>query len=219
MTSRATTVRAGLDVVVLAGGAGSRIGGRDKAELRVGGVRLLDRALAAAAPARSAGGSAVVVGPERPPGPARGIRWARENPAGGGPLAAVAAGLVLVSAPRVALLAVDLPFVTWPALCRLSCALDGHPTAAGALYVDAGGRDQLLFGMWRTAELRAVIPHQPHGRSLRGVVAELDVAGLGIVRLPAGDEVDVLDCDTEPDLDLARCRATPAGSLHQGRSA
>jgi len=36
-----------LDVVLLAGGSGTRLGGQDKAELEVGGQRLIDRAVAA----------------------------------------------------------------------------------------------------------------------------------------------------------------------------
>ncbi|MEE4545309.1 NTP transferase domain-containing protein [Streptomyces sp. V4-01] len=75
------------DAVVLAGGAARRLGGADKPALPVGGRMLLDRVLAACPGARAT----VVVGPRRPT--SRPVRWTREDPAGGGPLPALAAGL------------------------------------------------------------------------------------------------------------------------------
>ncbi|MEV6939475.1 NTP transferase domain-containing protein, partial [Streptomyces sp. NPDC051132] len=75
------------DAVVLAGGAARRLGGADKPGVRVGGRALLDRVLAACADARTT----VVVATPRPT--VRPVRWAREEPPGGGPVAALAAGL------------------------------------------------------------------------------------------------------------------------------
>ena len=60
--------------MVLAGGRAERLGGEDKAALDVGGATLLERALAAVAPARRV----VVVGDERPT--ARPVLWTREHP-------------------------------------------------------------------------------------------------------------------------------------------
>ncbi|SDK53629.1 DUF6457 domain-containing protein [Streptomyces indicus] len=75
------------DAVVLAGGAAKRLGGVDKPAVQVGGRALLDRVLGACA----AAGTTVVVAPPRPT--VRPVVWAREEPAGGGPLAALAAGV------------------------------------------------------------------------------------------------------------------------------
>ena len=72
--------------VILAGGQGRRLGGRDKPALLVGGRTLLDRALDAVS-----GVPVVVVGPPRAL-PA-GVFRVAEDPPGGGPAAAVAAGL------------------------------------------------------------------------------------------------------------------------------
>src|SRR5690242_13694950 len=96
-------------VVVLAGGAARRMGGAAKPTLRVGGVALLTRVLAAAGGAWGVGGDPriVVVGPPELSGlvPA-GARLIREEPPGGGPAYAARAGLeVLGGAARVALLA------------------------------------------------------------------------------------------------------------------
>ncbi|MFI1091674.1 molybdenum cofactor guanylyltransferase [Streptomyces sp. NPDC020917] len=84
------------DALVLAGGAARRLGGTDKPALAVGGLMLLDRVLAACADARTT----VVVGPRRPT--ARPVRWTREEPAGGGPLPALAAGLAALDAAHAA---------------------------------------------------------------------------------------------------------------------
>jgi hypothetical protein len=81
--------------------------------------------------------------------------WAREEPPGGGPLAALDAGLRHVTAARLCLLSADLPFLTPSALDRLHAALDAEPAKDGALYVDADGREQYLTAVYRSAPLRA----------------------------------------------------------------
>jgi len=86
------------DALVLAGGAGQRMGdprGTDKAGLDVGGVTLLDRVLAAVVDAQRC----VVVGPRRPT--ARVVTFTIEEPAGSGPAAAIVHGLSMVHAPIV----------------------------------------------------------------------------------------------------------------------
>ncbi|MGW0967590.1 NTP transferase domain-containing protein [Streptomyces sp. NPDC002516] len=104
---------AGYDAVVLAGGAARRLGGEDKPGVRVGGRTLLDRVLAACADATR---TVVVAGP-RPT--ARPVEWAREDPPGGGPLAALDAGLRLTEAPHVLVLSADLPFLEEKTVRRL----------------------------------------------------------------------------------------------------
>jgi molybdenum cofactor guanylyltransferase len=88
----------GLTAVILAGGGGTRVGGRDKPMLPVGGVPMLDRVLAALAGADLR----IVVGPARP-GLADDVRVVREDPPGAGPAAATAAALDAMppSAPSV----------------------------------------------------------------------------------------------------------------------
>lgn len=105
------------DAVVLAGGAARRLGGADKPGLRVGGRPLLDRVLAACATATT---TVVVAEPRRT---ARPVEWAREEPPGGGPLAALDAGLRHVSAEHVVVLSADLPFLDEATVRRLLGAL------------------------------------------------------------------------------------------------
>ncbi|MEU8126491.1 NTP transferase domain-containing protein [Micromonospora sp. NPDC049049] len=106
--------------VVLAGGAARRMGGLDKPALPIGGRPMRDRVLAAVADAtpRVLVGAADAV-------PA-GVRVVREDPPGGGPVAAAAAGLALLDTDvtLVALLAADLPLLTRAAIEDLLHHLD-----------------------------------------------------------------------------------------------
>ncbi|MFD8706270.1 molybdenum cofactor guanylyltransferase [Kitasatospora sp. NPDC059648] len=186
------------DVIVPAGGAARRLDGADKPGLTVGETSLLDRVLAACAGSRTT----VVVGPARPTA-REGVRWTRERPPGGGPVAAVAAGLDLVTADTVLLLAADLPFLDRRTVDRLASALDGAgPHADAAVLVDAGGRDQPLTAAYRTAALRAALAAlgDPAGQPLRRLVG-----GLNRLRVADTDNV-AYDCDTWEDLEQARER-------------
>src|SRR5438270_4429815 len=117
--------------IVLAGGRASRLGGQPKPQLEVGGRSMLTAVLTALHGA----GPRVVVGPPQPV-PA-GVLLVREEPPGGGPVPALAAGLAAVGeAEVVAVLAADLPFVTTPLLTGLRERLTGD----GVLVVDDTGR-------------------------------------------------------------------------------
>uniref|UniRef100_UPI00117DF83F molybdenum cofactor guanylyltransferase n=1 Tax=Streptomyces murinus TaxID=33900 RepID=UPI00117DF83F len=135
------------DAVVLAGGAARRLGGADKPGVRIGGRALLDRVLTACAAART---TVVVAAPRST---ARPVRWAREEPSGAGPVAALAAGLRHTTAAHAVVLSADLPFLRADTLRRLLTAL-GESGADGALLTDAEGRDQPLVAAYRTAALR-----------------------------------------------------------------
>lgn len=193
------------DAVVLTGGRSSRLGGVPKPELRIGGRTMAERVLAAV---RDADRS-IVVGPAARDVPVDLVT--REEPPGGGPVAALAAGLVGVRAPMVAVLAADLPFLDAATVRMLREALAADPAAALALPVDAEGRDQLLCAVWRTAALRAALAEVggPAGVALRAVVA----AAPGPVVRIVGDGAGLppwFDCDTPGDLAAAREWAPPA---------
>lgn len=132
----------GVEVVLLAGGAGRRFGrdaaGRDKVDLLL--------------PTTLAGlprwlGTPVVVGPPRPNVVAR---WCREDPPGGGPVAALAAALPLLGGPRVVVLAADMPDGGRAVPALLAGLHDG---ADVAVLVDAQGRRQPLAAAWHTDAL------------------------------------------------------------------
>lgn len=212
--------------VVLAGGAASRLGGADKPALDVGGRALLDRVLAACAGAATT----VVVGPRRPTD--RPVRWTREDPPGGGPVPALAAGLGALPADDgvVLVLAADLPFLTADTVRALLRALtpgagepdgpDGPdapgPVWEGALLTDGGGRDQPLAAAYRIEPLRRELAllKAEHGR-LAGLPLRLLARELTLRRVtdPSGDAS--FDCDTWEDVAAARARLDGAG---QGES-
>ena len=98
-----------------------------------------------------AGSPAVVVGPVRPGFPD--VTWALEDPAGSGPLAAVAAGLAALppSVDRVLVVGGDMPYV---ALAR-DALHEALTTSDVALLVDAEGRDQPLAALWVRTSLDA----------------------------------------------------------------
>ncbi|WP_426514481.1 molybdenum cofactor guanylyltransferase [Dactylosporangium sp. McL0621] len=160
----------------------------------VGGVSMLARVVRAVLEAGAE--PVVVVGPPREGLPA-GVRVVREEPAGGGPVAAAAAGVADVgeNAAYIGVFAADMPYLSDMAIRVLLDHLDEHD---GALFVDEGGRRQLLCGVWRAGSLRQAIARfgETQGGSLRRLVEGLSV---GEVRWD-GERAPYFDCDTEEDL-------------------
>ena len=182
--------RTPFDAVVLAGAASSRLGGADKATVEVGGRTLLDRALQAVSQAERV----VVVGPARPLGVA--VTWTEEEPRGGGPAAALAAGLRVVEAPVLVVLAVDLPFVDRAVVTALVKAVQD---AEGAVVSDAAGRDQPLAGAYRTATLRARFGDLG---VIEGAAMRRLITGMSLHRLVS--DRAAADCDTWREVARAR---------------
>ncbi|SFE01690.1 Molybdopterin-guanine dinucleotide biosynthesis protein A [Actinopolyspora alba] len=176
--------------IVLAGGRGSRLGGRDKPAIRLSGLSLLDRTLDAVSDAEPI----VAVGPRRSTG--RPVRWTREAPPGGGPVAALSAGLAALPpcVSLVAVLAADHPWLSRDTLSRLLAALRRAPDSGGAVLVDTDDRPQWLVGVWRAVALGRALPEQPHGVALRGVLSPLHP-----LFVPA-EQAETIDVDTPEDL-------------------
>ncbi|MGQ4514917.1 NTP transferase domain-containing protein [Streptomyces sp. DW26H14] len=197
---------AGYDAVVLAGGAAKRLGGADKPGLRVGGRTLLDRVLAACADA----GRTVVVGGRRPT--VRPVRWAREDPPGGGPVAALGAGVRCVAADTALVLSADLPFLGAGTVRRLRDVLAAG-TGEAAFLVDGDGRDQPLVAAYRTEPLRrslGLLAAEYGG--LAGLPLRLLSQELDLVRVDA-DPLAAFDCDTWDDISAARTRIREHGTV------
>ena len=196
---------AGFDAVVLAGGLARRLEGVDKPALEIGGLTLLDRVLEACVDARSV----VCVGPHRTT--RRTVRWTREDPPGAGPVAALAAGLATVAgagaggpgaAPRVVLLAADLPLLDARLVHSLWTNSRGHD---GAVLVDPGGRDQWLAACYSRRVLETRIAEQAarHGGTAAGLSLRGLLAGLDLARVPDRDGQS-FDCDTWEDVSHVR---------------
>lgn len=190
---------------MFAGGRGSRLGGVDKAELRLDGTRLVDRAVAAVRAGNAE--HVVVVGPDHAV-PAECIA-AREDPPFAGPLAALAAGLAALPerGSTLFLLACDLedPEAVIAQLNREALTTeDGGPVDAVVLS-DPDGRAQWLAGLYDTAALRAGLAAagETANRPLRAAFDGLTI------RFAAAPAIVVADIDTPAD--LARARATRPG--------
>lgn len=205
------------DAIVLAGGRGRRLAGpgaagADKPALLVGEQPLLASVVTAAAGAGAR--RVVIVGPPRQgllagaPEPPGGLVTVREEPAGAGPVPALRRGLAEVTAPAVAVLAADLPFLRAGQLGLLLAAMGTGP---GAVLADSGGRPQWLAGCWRTGRLRAAAQAYD-GASLHGLLRPLEPALLRY-DLRAGEPPPWLDCDTPEDVRRAREWRAGSGQL------
>jgi len=170
--------------VILAGGRGRRLGGRDKPALRIGDRSLLAIALDAAGDC-----PIVVVGPPRDL--PIGVLATTEDPPGGGPAAGVAAGVAalppLPAGALIAVLAADLPGINRPTLQRLAAAVTASTQPAGqadgAVLVDDTGHRQSLIGVWRADRLAAAIALRQHWHgaplhALLSALTALEIPGL-----------------------------------------
>ncbi len=182
------------DAVVLAGGRSSRLGGADKATLRAGGRTLLQVTLDAVRGADQV----LVVGDRSPDETGDQATVLREQPPGGGPAAAIGAGLVEVTAPVTVVLACDMPRIgeVVPILLR---ALETADASVQSVVARDGERTQYLASAHRTTALRdrAVALAPLAGRSVRLVYAELAVLEVAV---PVGSTHDI---DTWDDADRA----------------
>ena len=181
-----------VDAIVLAGGAASRLGGTDKAAVEVAGRPMLAHVLDAVADARRV----VVVGPPTPG--AGGADLVQEEPARGGPVAGLAAGLDHLGPDGdvpVLVLACDLPLARHlvPVLVAAGSALHGPAARDGVVVVDASGRRQHLLAIYRRA-------------ALAGAVSSLRAAG-GVHGASMRRLTELLDVDEVPD---------PTGAAHDG---
>ncbi|MEP7016983.1 MAG: NTP transferase domain-containing protein [Actinomycetota bacterium] len=190
-------------VIVLCGGTSRRMAGRDKTRELLGGTTVLDHLLNGL----PSSWAAVCVGDER--ATTRSVQWCRESPTGGGPVAAIAAGLAhLVQADgghrqpdeRAEICVVvggDMPFAG-PALVTLADALIAQPSLDGVLATDPDGRKQPLLAAYRRGALRAALPGELAGARVMGVV---DAMATGTVACAAQFSLDV---DTPEALEQAR---------------
>ncbi len=205
--------------VVLCGGRSRRFG-TDKTRASLHGLPLLDHVLAGVP--RS--WTVLCVGPSRPT--VRAVGWVREDPAGGGPNAAIAAALPHVDSPLVVVLAADMPWAGSAALdlaealaealerSRAQPPAEVHADARAranpginAVYArDRNGRVQPLLAAYRTAALRAALPAPPENTPARMLIERVPHLVIDV-----GD--GALDVDTVADLDAALRRPPRLGTM------
>lgn len=179
--------------------------GQDKATLDVAGTTLLDRTLAGV----PVGVDVIVAGPPVSVGRA-GVRFVREVPPGGGPVAGVKAALDAIDTAVVVVLATDLPLVGALPVALAESLLGSHPTGQpvdAVLAVDASGRAQQLCAAYRAEALRDAISANgsADGAAMRAVVARLNTATLSTraLRPTRGETAEIdptWDIDTQQDV-------------------
>jgi molybdopterin-guanine dinucleotide biosynthesis protein A len=136
--------------VVLAGGRGSRLGGREKGEIRLQGRRLIDIVVGAAL---ETGSEKVIIAGDVE---AEGAVSIREEPPFGGPAAGLAAALPHLESEWILLLACDLPHA------RLLCHLlfesfrEVDPETDGLVALHEN-RVQWLAGLYRRRSIEAAL--------------------------------------------------------------
>ena len=184
-----------MTAIVLCGGAGRRFGG-DKTRADLAGIPVLDHVL----DGLPSDWPVICVGDPRLT--RRPVRWCREDPPGGGPVAAIAAALRHVDSPVVVVLGGDMPHAAGPAP-DLASRLAQGPDLEAVLGSDGDGRLQPLLAAYRTEALRGAVPQPAAGAALMRLLDSLRTL---VVPLPEGAALDV---DTTEDLDRARHRLDP----------
>ncbi len=192
--------RADAAAIVVGGGGGERLGGVSKADLMLGGERLIDRVCGALLEACGAGCVAVVPPSVRVPD---GVARTLEDPPGGGPLAGIDAGLRALGVGDdvlVVVVSVDAPGVGafLPALLEpaLREGVEGRIVRGG----DPEPFDQYLMGVYRAASLRRAIDEAVavYG-SVRGVGVRRVLRALDVERVSVSADA-CRDIDTPEDV-------------------
>ena len=193
--------------LVLAGGASSRLGGVDKPLLTVGGITLLERAVAAVDAAGAE--RVIIVGPRRERGVRPGVTFVEESPPGSGPAAAVVAGARAVDGdPIVLVMAADLPRAGSLVPAVVAAARRAVGEGRDGAMARAGGRDQyLLHAVRRGALLDAVATVDLRNGSMRQMV---ELLTLDRVDVPLDD---VVDTDTWEAVSEARRELSLGGPM------
>lgn len=186
---------------ILAGGAGTRLGGVSKAFVQVGGRTILETQLELLRPLF---GEVVAVAPDPSPFERFGLRGVRDRFPGKGAPGGVQAALEAAATPWVFLLACDMPFARAEAIALLA----GHRAGADSVVPLRGGYLEPLFAFY-SAGLAA------------GFARELQAGNPSLARLLSGvrtvriseDALAAVDPDglclenvNTPE-DLARARA------------
>ncbi len=200
--------RPALAVIVLAGGAGRRLGGR-KDGLSLGEGTLLERSLRLAECLSD--DVLLLPGPWTPPaGLADGVRVLADDPDVPGPLGALRSGLGAARHDACLLLPCDMPFAS-AAVARRLAAQAGD--ALAVVVRSAAGREP-FHGVWRRGALPVLdLVAARGGRSLQAALEALAARG-ALVEVPADALRDLdaglsflVNVNTADDLLAARARA------------
>jgi molybdenum cofactor guanylyltransferase len=199
---RITAVAERVTGVVLAGGQGTRFGGRPKGLELIRGVRIIDRVVAAL---RAAADELLLVANDpAAAGWLPGVRTVTDVRPGYGSLGGIYSALVHAGTP-VIIVAWDMPFVTAPLLTPL------RRTDADVVVYESGSPRGVepLCALYRTTCIGA-IEQRITAKDLRVVGFYDDVT---VVRLPAPADPDVAFMNVNSPSDLALAEGVAAGQI------
>lgn len=183
----------GMSAMILTGGSSSRFGS-DKSHAKLGSNTLIENLLITLPDEIEI----VIVGPQSA-NTSRQVKYTQEHPLGGGPVAAIEAGLNFVSSEFVAIIATDMPFASQ----ILAVITENFPEIEDAtIPLDSAGIRQPLCALYRTNALTRAIGQlgDTHGQSVRNLIQVLTVKELHLE--PALRRI-LLDVDTPSDLEQA----------------
>jgi molybdopterin-guanine dinucleotide biosynthesis protein A len=135
--------------IVLAGGAGTRLGGVNKALLEIGGRRVVDRLLDALRPL---GAEVVLVNNDGSLAGIPGTRVVPDAEPGAGALMGLYSGLRTISTPLATATACDMPFVLTALLRGLLALAEGYDAVVPVV----GEQPEPLHAVYRTTCLPAI---------------------------------------------------------------
>lgn len=179
--------------MILTGGASTRFGS-DKSQVKIGQLSLIQTLLTTLSPEIEI----VIVGPQLGE-ITRTINFTREDPIGGGPVAAIDAGLSMVRSEYVAVIATDMPFASQ----IVEVLSESIPFDEDAIIpLDAQGVRQPLCALYRTKALAQALHklETVQGQSVRRLMENLTVKELA---LDPDLQRILLDVDTPSDLEHA----------------
>lgn len=182
-----------VSAMILTGGASSRFGS-NKSQAILGSRSLIENLLNGL-PSEI---EIVIVGPKIQHA-SRPVKYAQEDPAGGGPVAAIHAGLDFIESEFVAIIATDMPLAhqIWAVLIA---NLPKNQDAT--IPVDSAGVRQSLCALYRADSLRQAFAEigEVSGQSMRNVTRLLSVREL---QVEPSLQHFLIDIDTPLDLDRA----------------
>ena len=186
---------------ILAGGRARRFGGRPKALLPVGGLRIIDRLLAALRPVV---GEVVIIAREDGPYRELGLPIRHDVLPGTGPLGGIYTALAATTAPRTLVVAADMPFLNAPFLRLLR---DAGRDADIAVPRTADGYQPLCasYGAACAAPIRRRLDERR--LAVHGVLADARVREIGPDEMGRLDPTGTLCFNVNTPADYARALA------------
>jgi molybdopterin-guanine dinucleotide biosynthesis protein A len=193
-----------MTAAILAGGRGTRLGGRDKSALAVGAGSILDRQLAVL---RALTPHLLIVGGNASHGQTAAARIVPDLVPGAGALGGLYTALVEAPTEQVLVIACDMPFVTAPFLARLAALGAAAVDVDAVVPQDARGVHPLCASYARRVAPRLRERLDAGHLRVSDALADLHVRHMGPDELAPFDRDGRLLLNVNTPADYARARS------------